>query len=275
MTFKPEILKKMHVLQSSDNEIIFMLTDSTPSIAHALKRTMESDVPTMAIHMVQVIDNTSVLPDEMIVNRLGLIPLYSGMVDQFLYNHECDCETIECNKCSVNISLNVVCYDDFCNVTSRDLMFKNHKIYPIHHSGIPSELRNGNESILIAKLKKNQKIRIKCVAKKGTGSLNAKWSPTVGLVVRSVPNKKVDTELYKKCTKQKFCVHELSFNQSNGCLKPNGAVCLECNNKIDFGKNVSLFKIESVGSLSPTDILNKSIQIMKNRIYRLLDEIKK
>ena len=45
------------------------------SIANALRRIIISEIPTMAIEKVDMYMNTSVIPDEILAHRLGLIPM--------------------------------------------------------------------------------------------------------------------------------------------------------------------------------------------------------
>ena len=45
------------------------------SIANSFRRILLAEVPTMAIEKVHVYNNTSVIQDEVLAHRLGLIPL--------------------------------------------------------------------------------------------------------------------------------------------------------------------------------------------------------
>lgn len=45
------------------------------SIANSFRRILLSEVPTMAIDRVMIYNNTSVIQDEVLAHRIGLIPL--------------------------------------------------------------------------------------------------------------------------------------------------------------------------------------------------------
>jgi len=81
----------IEILDISTESIRFALSGCDVSLANALRRIMISEVPTLAPHLVSIIENTSVLHDEFLCQRIGLIPFVSDAVDEFKYPWECSC----------------------------------------------------------------------------------------------------------------------------------------------------------------------------------------
>jgi DNA-directed RNA polymerase II subunit RPB3 len=124
--------------------------------ANAIRRIMIAEVPTMAIDLVEFENNTSVLSDEFLAHRLGMIPLVSTEVGNINYTRDCNCFNY-CNECSVQLSLNVRCdSNEHREVTSKDLISAHDNIVP----ALVDELDPG---VLIVKLKKGQEVKIKWV----------------------------------------------------------------------------------------------------------------
>lgn len=57
------------------------------SLANSLRRVMISSLETLAIDQVQIEENSSVLPDEMMAHRLGLVPLWSEQMERRVINY--------------------------------------------------------------------------------------------------------------------------------------------------------------------------------------------
>ena len=76
--------------------------------------------------------NTSPLHDEFVAHRLGLIPLKSDKVHDFQYQLYCPCTTGYCERCAVELTLNVRCTDtERRDVTSKDLHSTNPDVVPV------------------------------------------------------------------------------------------------------------------------------------------------
>lgn len=178
-------------------EMKFDVADTDVSIANAIRRTMIAEVPTMAIDLVTVIENTSPLHDEYIVHRLGLIPLTSDRVDEFEFAHDCEECDDHCPRCSVTFELKVVATPEpgiVRKVTSKDLQCMeadssmiSHSVVPVHDSGDDSRGASNDTGILIAKLTRSQRIHMTALARKGLGKDHAKWSPMCTVAYRIIP----------------------------------------------------------------------------------------
>jgi hypothetical protein len=111
----------------------FTLSKTDASMANALRRVMMAEVPTMAIDKVEFLQNTTVLHDDFIAHRLGLVPLVSSKagfdVDNqdenqrdYQFNRDCSCQGY-CPNCTAVFELNVKCDGDLeeYKVTTNDL----------------------------------------------------------------------------------------------------------------------------------------------------------
>jgi hypothetical protein len=63
------------IISAADDKVVFDLIGVDAPIANALRRIMIAEVPTMAIEKVLLYQNTSVIQDEVLSHRLGLIPI--------------------------------------------------------------------------------------------------------------------------------------------------------------------------------------------------------
>lgn len=66
---------KVEIQELNELEMEFDLVGVDASIANAFRRILIAEVPTMAIETVFVFNNTSVIQDEVLAHRLGLIPI--------------------------------------------------------------------------------------------------------------------------------------------------------------------------------------------------------
>ena len=58
-----------------EREARFLVRGITPAFANGIRRAMVADVPTLSLDTVRVVENSSVMFDEQIGHRLGMVPL--------------------------------------------------------------------------------------------------------------------------------------------------------------------------------------------------------
>ena len=153
------------ILESSDSRIKVSIKGVDRVYANALRRFAISEVPCMAIDDVVIQQNSSVLYDEILAHRLGLIPLSTDLKG-YVLPQDCSCKTdLGCSKCRVLLVLNAVATDDVKTIYSGDLRSEDESVKPFV------------DNIPIVKLAPDHEIKLEAYAKLGKGRDHAKWQP--------------------------------------------------------------------------------------------------
>ncbi|NHN58277.1 MULTISPECIES: DNA-directed RNA polymerase subunit D [Halorussus] len=66
---------EVEFVERGDREARFLVRGATPAFANGIRRAIVADVPTLSIETVRMVENSSVMFDEQIGLRLGLVPL--------------------------------------------------------------------------------------------------------------------------------------------------------------------------------------------------------
>jgi len=215
---KPQI----NVTHASVELVKFTLWDTDISVANALRRIMLAEVPAMAIEIVNVEDNDTVIFDEFIAHRLGLIPLSSHNVgdippdDGMVEFKECGCFD-GCFKCTREFRLDAACTEDkVFTVTHFDIVHdhKGSEKYkgpltpkddsirccPFPKPDVDEEQDRADNGIIIAKMKKDQRLRMTCLARKGIPKYHAKFMPVATALYNFEPIIELDREMVDSLT---------------------------------------------------------------------------
>lgn len=167
-----DALNTIKILERDNNHIVIEFNDIPRQYVNALRRLSINQVPTFAIDDVVILENSSVMHDEAIAHRLGLIPLRTDL-ERFVMPDVCDCKsTLGCSKCRVLLVLDTESQDKTKVITSADLASEDEVVKPV------------NNEIPIVSLAPGQKLKFEAYARLGTGKNHAKWQPTSVAVVK-------------------------------------------------------------------------------------------
>lgn len=180
--------------------------------------------------------NSTVLFDEFLAHRIGLIPLISDeAVEKMQYSRDCTCPDF-CTECSVEFTLDVKCTQDTTrNVTTADLRTSDPRVIPAtskrdedspddNDNGLLTMILNINQNNMVFSLRnshcevtqgtrtENESLCQKryyslrtilelpnfCVSLVGFGKEHAKWNPTAGVAFEYDPDNALRHTLFPK-----------------------------------------------------------------------------
>lgn len=254
------------ILKKNDEKIKFVVEGINSALAGELRRIMMSEVPTLAIEWVDFVKNDSALWDEIVANRLGLIPLIFKP-KSYKFKKDCKCGGKGCTHCQVSLSL---VKKGPCVVYSGDLIPSDKKVKPVY------------DKIPIVELTEGQELKFEAIAELGLGKDHAKWQAAI-VGYKAIPkitvgrggNKK---EYAERCPKKVFTF-------KNGKLKVSKPLeCNLCMTCVDLSKGVIkvetnetdfLFKLETASGLKPKEIVMNSMEILDNKLNEFSKDLRK
>lgn len=268
---------EIRVLDKNDTSMRFIVEGADVSFVNALRRIMLAEVPCMAIDEIVVIENTSLLHDEILAHRMGLIPIKTDL-DSYNLPEECTCKSeLGCNLCRAALTMEVEASDGIKTVYSGDLKPENPDIAPV------------SDRIPLVKLASDQKIKLEAYARLGKGKVHAKWQPVSMCIYRYLPRIKVDEsrcnlcgECVKICPKQVF----VTTDDKKKLKVQNLIECTLCQDCVDicpmdppainvnWSEGTFIFSIESTGALPVERIVVEALKILDKKVASFLKELK-
>ena len=263
---------EIEILEKSENRLRFIVKGSSVPLVNSIRRIMIAEVPTMAIDQVVFLDNTSVLYDEIIAHRLGLIPLVTPPKGKYKSPEECREQATLSPECYARLYLDITAEEDEVTVYSKDLISEDPDVKPV------------SDKIPIVILRKGQRLAFEAYARLGRGKEHAKWSPVSISAYKYYPIITIDKD---KCTLCGVCVEEcprrvleisedelkvvdeLSCNLCNACVE----VCEFDAIKVKGDDSSFIFTLETTGSIPPERVVEEALDILEDKVSKLVDDI--
>ena len=247
----------MKILEKNDEKLSFA-AEINESVANAIRRSV-LEIPVLAIDEIEFSKNDSVLYDEVLALRLGLVPLKTEKDIEL--QEECSCKGKGCSKCSVQLKIKA---KGPGTVYAKDMKGKTEIIY---------------DDMPIVKLAEEQELELVATAKLGKGVWHTKFSPGLAYYRNSA-----EIEINKECDKCKKCVEACPVK----VLEMKKEVELIDNYKCDlceacveeckkYGKNAItimpgkeiVFFIESWGQMKAEEIFISAIKALKGNLKQV------
>ena len=249
-----EFKMDIKAVDKKGNKLSFLIKKTDAAFVNTLRRMIVDEVPTMAISDVEFRKNDSILYDEMIALRLGLIPLNT---DLKAYNlpEKCTCKGEGCAKCEVEISLKTKASGI---VDAAKMKSKDPKIIPVY------------DEMPITKLINDQELEFVAKARLGKGKEHTKWSPGLAwysevakLDVKSSDSKKLEKAFEKiPSGPMKLKGGKVDISKDEIIDMDYALACEEADSSLFSATPVDgeyVFNLESWGQLKPKTIVETAV----------------
>jgi DNA-directed RNA polymerase subunit D len=263
-------LMELRLLEQNKEKTKASLIFRKVSIAYlnAIRRFMMEEVPVMAIDTVEFKNNSSILYDEIVAHRCGLLPLKTDLKSYTLPS-KCSCKEEGCARCQLKMTLKG---KGPGTVYASDIKTKDPKIKPLY------------PKMPIVKLFEDQNIELTAIATLGQGKDHAKWSPGLfhykNKPVLTIKKKATNLDIYVDICPKKI------FENKNGTLVINKDKLLSCHLceactdikgssvSLEEGKDEYVFFMESWGQLTCKEIASKASDVFNEQLTEFTDIIK-
>jgi DNA-directed RNA polymerase subunit D len=266
---------KIEVLEKDETNLRVVVRDANVPLINALRRIALAEVPAMAIEEVVMIENSSILQDEMIAHRLGLVPLKTDL-DNYNLPENCECQSeFGCSQCRVTLTLNAESTEGTRPVYSGELVSENPEIVPV------------SDKIPLVKLGKGQKLKLEAYARLGKGKVHAKWQPVCVCAYKYYPKIELPAEKCADCQKcvdicpKKVLAMKGEKIEIRDLLACN--LCMDCVElcpkkgegiKVGWEKSDFVMNIESTGALPPERVLQEATKILDKQLSEFEEQLK-
>ncbi len=265
---------EIKVIKKDEDNLRLLIRGVSVPYVNALRRIVLSEVPCMAIDEIVMVENSSILQDEIIAHRLGLIPLKTDL-DSYNLPEECPCKSeFGCNLCRVTLALDVEAKEGSRTIYSGDLKSESESVVAV------------SDKIPIVKLAKEQKIRLEAYARLGKGKNHAKWQPVSMCTYKYFPN----IEISKKCSVcgkcVEMCPRKVLVKTNNRIEVRDLMACTLCQDcaevcpenpraiTVSGEEDAYIFSIESTQALAPERILTEAVKTLDKHLKDLESQIK-
>jgi DNA-directed RNA polymerase subunit D len=266
---------EIKVLEKDDANLRLLIRNVDVPYMNALRRIALSEVPSMAVDEAVIIENYSVLPDETIAHRLGLIPLRTDL-ESYNLPEDCPCKSeFGCNLCRVTLTLDVEAKEGTRTIYSGELSSESPNVIPV------------SNNIPIAKLAKGQKIRLEAYARLGKGRNHVKWQPVSMCAYKYLPKIEIyakNCDACGKCVEE--CPRKVLVKVGSRVEAQDEMACTLCQDcvevcpqdpkaiKAGWEENAFILNLESSGALPPEKVVKEAVKILEGQLKEFERQIK-